>query len=268
MTSDSTVPVDSSTPAPVESVSTHEGTGLPNQQIRLKTEGGRLLLILPPDNESDVPSATWSELWQQLKHRLSGNERFWSANTPVYLLARDRLLDARQLQEIADVLAEATLFLKRVYTSRRQTAVAAVTVGYSVEQHSPVSRLNQSPDETASPLADPLYLTMTVRSGVEIRHPGTVILQGDVNPGGSIVADGDVIVWGNLRGVAQAGASGNTKCLVMALKMTPTQIRIADAVARSPETPPEHYQPEVAYISDDGICITNAAEFQRMRLNT
>jgi septum site-determining protein MinC len=269
MTSDSQASADSSIPAPEASVvSTGEGETLSNQQIRFKTEAGRLLLILPPENEADVQIATWSELWQQLKHRLNGNDRFWKANTPVYLLARDRLLDARQLQEVADVLSEATLSLKRVYTSRRQTAVAAVTAGYSVEQHSPVSRLSQSKDDPSAPMADPLYLSMTVRSGVEIRHPGTVVLHGDVNPGGSIVADGDVIIWGNLRGVAQAGASGNTKCLIMALKMTPTQIRIANAVARSPETPPEHYHPEVAYIADEGICITNATEFQRMRLAT
>ena len=259
---------DSSVPANVSSISQAEGEELRHQHIRFKTEGGRLLMILPPETEPDLPNATWAELWQQLKHRLNGNERFWQANTPVHLLARDRLLDARQLQEVADVLSEAKLFLKRVYTSRRQTAVAAATAGYSVEQHSSVSRLNQSSDENASPLADPLYLNMTVRSGVEIRHPGTVILQGDVNPGGSIMADGDVIVWGTLRGIAQAGAAGNHSCLIMALRMEPTQIRIADAVARSPETPPEQYHPEVAYFSEDGIRITHAMDFQRMRLAT
>ncbi|MEM7773697.1 MAG: septum site-determining protein MinC [Cyanobacteria bacterium P01_E01_bin.6] len=268
MTSDSTAPADSPVPTNVSSMPQAEGEGLRHQQIRFKTEAGRLLLILPPDTESDIPSPTWTDLWQQLKQRLTGNDRFWKDNTPVYLLARDRLLDARQLQEVADVLSEATLSLKRVYTSRRQTAVAAVTAGYSVEQHSSVSRLNQSIEESASPLADPLYLNMTVRSGVEIRHPGTVILQGDVNPGGAIVADGDVIIWGTLRGLAQAGASGNTRCLIMALKMAPTQIRIAGALARSPETPPEQYHPEVAYFADDGICITQATEFQRMRLAT
>ncbi len=243
-----------------------EGDELLHQQIRFKTEGGRLLLILPPETEPNLLSTTWAELWQQLKHRLNGNERFWQPNTPVHLLARDRLLDARQLQEVADVLAEAKLFLKRVYTSRRQTAVAAATAGYSVEQHSPVARLGQATEENSSPLADPLYLTMTVRSGVEIRHPGTVVLQGDVNPGGSIVADGDVIIWGTLRGIAQAGAAGNQSSLIMALRMEPTQVRIADAVARSPETPPDQYYPEVAYFSKDGIHITHATDFQRMRL--
>ncbi len=235
-------------------------------QIRFKSEGGRLLLLLPPEN--DIITTHWSELWQQLKHRLQGGDRFWRPNTAVHLLAQDRLLDARQLQEIADVLAEAKLYLKRVYTRRRQTAVAAATAGYSVEQHSPVTHLNQSGETTKSPMADPLYVQMTVRSGVEIRHPGTVIVLGDVNPGGAIIADGDVIVWGVLRGVAHAGAAGDTDCLIMSLRMEATQMRIGDAVARSPETPPAQFHPEVAYTTAKGIRITRASDFPRIRLSS
>ncbi|MGB3495690.1 MAG: septum site-determining protein MinC [Elainellaceae cyanobacterium] len=233
--------------------------------IRFKSEKDRLLLLLPPEN--DTVTTHWSELWQQLKQRLQGGDRFWRANTVVHLMAHDRLLDARQLQEIADVLSDAKLHLKRVYTSRRQTAVAAATAGYSVEQHSPVPHLRKSGDTSKSPLADPLYVQMTVRSGVEIRHPGTVIVLGDVNPGGAIIADGDVIIWGVLRGVAQAGAAGDASCLIMSLRMEPTQIRIGDAVARSPETPPVEFYPEVAYATDQGIRITKASDFPRMRLS-
>lgn len=257
---------DSSVPATVSSIPQPETEGIQREQIRFKTEGGRLLLLLPTDPESSMTGTAWPDLWQQLKYRLSGNDRFWQINTAVHLIARDRLLDVRQLQEIADVLTEAKLYLKRVYTSRRQTAVAAATAGYSVEQHSPVSHLNQSGEDHKKPLEDPLYVQKTVRSGVEIRHPGTIVVLGDVNPGGALIADGDVLVWGTLRGVAQAGASGNRQSLVMALRMEPTQIRIADAVARSPETPPDQYHPEVAYATDGGIRITRATDFQRMRL--
>ncbi|NJR65456.1 MAG: septum site-determining protein MinC [Leptolyngbyaceae cyanobacterium CRU_2_3] len=233
-------------------------------QVRLKGEGGRLLLLLPP--ETDVPSApTWTDVWQQLKHRLMAGERFWQPNTPVHLMTRDRLLDGRQLQTIADALTEAQLFLKRVYTSRRQTAVAAAMAGFSVEQQSPVAHFN--PPEVGKALAEPLYLQSTLRSGVEIRHPGTVIVLGDTNPGSSIIADGDVVVWGALRGVVQSGAAGNVNCLIMALRLEPTQIRIADFVARAPEAL-EQYQPEVAYVSSGAIRIIRAGDFSRDRSDT
>jgi septum site-determining protein MinC len=254
---------DSSVPTPVSAISqpTLEG---PNQQVRLKSEGGRLLLLLPPETEASSTALSWTDLWQQLKQRLSAGERFWQPNTAVHLIARDRLLDVRQLQSIEEALTEFQLQLKRVYTSRRQTAVAAVTNGYSVEQHTPVAHLNQ-PAETGQALADPLYIQSTVRSGMEIRHPGTVVILGDVNPGSSIIADGDVMVWGNLRGVAQAGASGNTRCVIVALRMEPTQLRIADLVARAPEKPPTQYHPEVAYVTSEGIRIAKVVDFHKTR---
>ncbi len=257
---------DSSVPASVSAISQPTADVDPNLQVRLKSEGGRLLLLLPPEVENSNPASVWPELWQQLKQRLNAGDRLWQPHTAVHLIARDRLLDVRQLQSIADALAECQLQLKRVYTNRRQTAVAAATAGYSVEQHSSIAHLNQPNAETGEPLADPLYLQTTVRSGMEIRHPGTIVVLGDVNPGGSVIADGDVLVWGALRGVAQAGVAGNSRCLIMALRMEPTQIRIADSVARAPETPPDEYHPEIAYIVSGGIRITKAVDFPKMRL--
>ncbi|QIR41555.1 septum site-determining protein MinC [Tolypothrix sp. PCC 7910] len=235
-------------------------------QVQWKTEEGRLLLILP--SEAQVPAAefNWYEIWQQMRQRLQA-DRFRVPNTPVHLLAKDRLLDSRQLQELAEVLNEIQLQLKSVATSRRQTAIAAVSSGYSVEQLPLETSLSSEPKVASTPLADALYLEMTVRSGVEIRHPGSVIILGDVNPGGIVVADGDILVWGRLRGIAHAGASGNRECLIMSLQMEPTQLRIADAVARAPEKSPTQFSPEVAHMTPEGIRIARAIDFSRSQLN-
>lgn len=252
---------------PVTELSQPQPQGNPNLQVRFKSEGGRLLLLLPPDPEHSRNPVPWSDLWQQLKQRISAGDRFWQPQTPVHLVGRDRLLDVRQLQTIAEILTEADLQLRRIYTSRRQTALAAATAGYSVEQQSTLAHLSQTPSEPGKALEEPLYLQATVRSGTEIRHPGTVVVLGDVNPGGSIVAEGDILVWGRLRGVAHAGAGGNSQCRIMALHLEPTQIRIADKVARSPEKPPARYQPEVAYIGSEGIRIAIATEFAKAHLS-
>ncbi|AUB39345.1 minC, septum site-determining protein MinC [Nostoc flagelliforme CCNUN1] len=234
-----------------------------NSQVQLKSKEGRLLLILPPESQVSASELSWSDIWQQIRQRLNAGDRFRISNTPVHLMAQDRLVDARQLQELAEALTEVQLRLISVSTSRRQTAIAAVTSGYSVEQLQPVNSLNSEPTATAIPQADALYLEMTVRSGVEIRHPGTVILLGDLNPGGIVIADGDIIIWGRLRGIAHAGAGGNRECLIMALQMEPTQLRIADAVARAPEKPPMQFSPEVAHITPQGIRIARATDFSR-----
>jgi septum site-determining protein MinC len=57
---------------------------------------------------------------------------------------------------------------------------------------------------------------------------------GDVDAGAEIVADGDVVVWGALRGTVHAGALGDSEAVVCALLMLPTQLGIAGAVSRFP----------------------------------
>jgi septum site-determining protein MinC len=233
-------------------------TDIISWSVRLKTDEGVLQLLLP--TLAEAPAETgWSDIWEHIQLRIGGAKRFWQPLTPVHLYAQDRLIDARQLQIIANALEEVQLTLELVHTSRRQTAVAGATAGYSVHQQNPH---NLAINHAA--LAEPLYLQMTVRSGIEIRHPGTVVIIGDVNPGGEIIAAGDVIVWGNLRGIVHAGSRGNENCLIMALQMCPTQIRIANYIARSPENPPAKLEPEVAHVSEGAIRITRSIEAKRI----
>jgi septum site-determining protein MinC len=262
MTSQDSIPSAEPVAPPATSASVSQ-----DWQIRIRVEGTHLQIWLPAESEKGTTGLglTWNELWQQLRQRLNAGERFWQPQTEVHLMVQDRLLDGRQLQAIADALAPLQLCLQRVHTSRRQTAVVAATAGYSVEQQSAgINPLNsQTQTAPTSLLAEPLYLQMTLRSGAEIRHPGTVVILGDVNPGSSVIAEGDIIVWGRLRGVAHAGAKGSYRCIIAALHMEPTQLRIADFVARAPATTLTEYYPEVAYATTKGIRIARSADFSK-----
>jgi septum site-determining protein MinC len=231
-------------------------------QIYLKPEGERLLVVLPDRHEVSL-ELPWSETWQELKHLLQAREQSWQEGTQVSLVARDYLLDTRQLLNVAETLAEAKLCLTTVNTSRRQTAVAAATSGYCVEQNTvSESFVVEEPTVTSSSqIAEPLYLQNTIRSGVEISHPGTIVIFGDLNPGGKAIAAGDIFVWGRLRGVAHAGAQGNRQCRIVALQMEFTQLRIADAVARAPQLRPKRFEPELAFVTVDGIRLTKTLTF-------
>ena len=238
----------------------------PNAQVRIKTDNGVVWMLLPPDlkKEGSTISYAWSELIQQLQQRLNGEARSWKPNTSVRILTGDRLLDSSQFQDLATVLAQANLRIKRIYTSRRQTAIAGATLGYSIEQTQTNPTLTTRVGEDGTNIADPLYLQMTLRSGTEIRHDGSVIVMGDMNPGSNVIADGDILVWGKLRGTVHAGANGNAGAIVMATQMQPSQIRIADFVARGPSGVPTQFFPEVAYVTPQGkISIAAATEFVR-----
>ena len=232
----------------------------PIVQIQLQSALDKLLLILPPPSQADLPS-DWPILEHALKTFIKAKEGSWQPEVPVHLIVEDRLLDVRQLQAIAEILESVHLNLGWVQTTRRQTAIAAVTLGYSVDQAPRIPTL-LIPDP---PLAPPLYLTSPVRSGTEIRHPGNIILVGDVNPGGNLIANGDILIWGTLRGTAHAGAEGNQNAIIMILKLGASQLRIADLVARVSPEAADQGEPEVAYITPDGIRLASARSFKKIK---
>lgn len=82
-----------------------------------------------------------------------------------------------------------------------------------------------------------LYLKQNLRSGQSVTHKGHLVIFGDVNPGAEVVAEGDITVWGALRGIAHAGSNGNEKAEIRALRLHPIQLRIAHSIARSPDKP-------------------------------
>jgi septum site-determining protein MinC len=76
-------------------------------------------------------------------------------------------------------------------------------------------------------------IARTLRSGTRKETPGSVIVLGDVNSGVELVAGGDIIVVGTLRGLAHAGATGRKDAIIWAQKIASPQIRIGQAIARA-----------------------------------
>ena len=76
----------------------------------------------------------------------------------------------------------------------------------------------------------------TLRSGQVLESESSIIILGDVNPGARVISKGNVVVLGCLKGLVFAGAGGNHDSFVVALEMSPMQIRIGDVIARSNET--------------------------------
>lgn len=100
------------------------------------------------------------------------------------------------------------------------------------------------------------FVKGTIRSGQKIDYEGNVVILGDVNPGAQIIARGNIVVMGSLRGIAHAGANGNTQACVAALYLDPTQLRIADVIARAPDGDYEKpNNPELARIKENMVCI-------------
>ena len=138
---------------------------------------------------------------------------------------------------------------------------AAKTIALSPETPQPARATQNVTQELTTEQRDPrdhddtLYLRRTVRSGQAIHHHSSVVILGDVNPGAEIVAGGDIIVWGVLRGMVHAGYPDNEQALVCSLQLSPVQLRIAHLLSRPPEGFEAQPRPEVATIRQGQIVV-------------
>ena len=116
--------------------------------------------------------------------------------------------------------------------------------------------------QPARPLAvgvSTLYHRGTLRGGQALHNLGNLVVIGDVNPGAELIASGDIVVFGALRGVAHAGAQGDRASRVIALELAPTQLRIATLIATS-DTGSKPRGPEHASIVDERILVVPFAD--------
>ncbi len=101
-----------------------------------------------------------------------------------------------------------------------------------------------------------LIVDKPLRSGQKVEHGGDVLVLGDVNKDAQVVAVGNIIIMGTLRGIAIAGALGDESAVVVALRMEPQQIRIGKKIAISEDS--ERVSPgypEVAKVEDGMIVL-------------
>lgn len=108
------------------------------------------------------------------------------------------------------------------------------------------------PIPLARRLDPPLVVRHTLRSGQHQAHSGDLIIVGDVNPGATVSAAGDILVFGRLRGNAHAGQPNDLQKAIYALTFTPGQIRIGSVVAIGESSGSE---PEYAHIDGGQIVV-------------
>ena len=119
--------------------------------------------------------------------------------------------------------------------------------------------------ELLRPEGDTELITHNLRSGQKVLVHGNAVILGDVNPGAQVSATGSIVVMGTLRGTVHAGFQGDQNAYVVALRMQPTQIRIADRVSRSPENRVDY--PEEAFINENGIVVQPYLSSKRRKID-
>jgi septum site-determining protein MinC len=159
-----------------------------------------------------------------------------------------QILKVNDLVDLRDRLSERNVTLWAVIGESPTTEHTSQLLGLATRISKPrpeEQKRDVVTDDTA------LFINKTLRSGKRIEFPGHVVVMGDVNAGAEIIADGNVIVWGRVRGMIHAGAKGDRSATICALDLSATQLRIASEVSAMLK-PQKDPKPEIASINSEG----------------
>lgn len=90
----------------------------------------------------------------------------------------------------------------------------------------------------------------SLRSGQKLEVEGSLVVIGDVNAGAEVIAGDNIVVVGNLRGLAHAGAKGNKDAIIATSNFSAVQLRISNIVKEFDRD--KTFSHEHAYIYVDG----------------
>lgn len=188
-------------------------------------------------------AASWPDVVEALRGQFGQGANFFHG-AQIIVDIGERALTEDQLATLLTLMKQHGVRPDSLASAARESRTAARSAGLAAR---PVSRAPETEER-----GEAGFITRTIRSGQIIRHHGHVTVLGDVNAGAQIIAGGNVIVWGRLRGTVHAGALGDRAAIIGALELAPTQLRIADLIARSPEGGANTFA-EVAFVENDQI---------------
>jgi septum site-determining protein MinC len=226
-----------------------------------------LLLIV----DDDVPFA---QVLTELVTRINAQPHFFKGAAVTLNMGR-RVFDAPEFDVLYRMLTRNGMKVQTVVSLSAQSRMVAETAGVPARPPSFAAgdsgvslglknrgswvSTPSGEAETAAEAGTGLFLRCSLRPGQSVTYGGDVCIMGDVEIGAEVVAEGDVIVWGHLRGIVHAGVGGDDEAVVCALRMNPTQLGIAGVTSRFPASDTgyllEVQPPELARLENGRIVV-------------
>ena len=176
-----------------------------------------------------------------IEHVNRANDFFAGAN--IYLNITGHRFKLEEVTELIEIIKE-------------YNEINEVYIDNTVEKQK--TELNKKKAEIKNK-KDTLLIEKTIRSGQRVKYPTNVVIMGDINPGAVVIAGGDIIVLGKLKGVVHAGADGSYDAKIFAMCLEATQLRIANVISRSPDENKNNSkcESEIAYLNNGKIIVEN-----------
>ena len=160
------------------------------------------------------PELPFEELLEAVAKKFQKTAKFWGA-AQMTLTLEGRSLTPREEMEVIDTITE---------NSNIEILCLLDTDANRIERCE--KALNEKLMELSS-LTGQFYKG-NLRSGDVLETETSIVVIGDVERGARVLAKGNIIILGALRGAALAGAAGNINAVIVAFEMAPSQIKISD----------------------------------------
>jgi septum site-determining protein MinC len=207
----------------------------------------------------------------ELAEQVQRSPRFF-LNAPVVLDLRgaSQFVQEAEFVEAKEILRRHTLTLIGIQNAQPAQADAAAAIGlasFAPNATQPSRPRPTEPAPSAAPAPPPApaatdaaksrLVTQPVRSGTQIYARGAdLVVTAPVSPGAEIMADGNIHVYGVLRGRALAGASGDVEARIFCSRLEAELVSIAGHYLVSDQLPPERRgSPVQIALVDDRLTI-------------
>ena len=213
-----------------------------SQPVVLKSNRYGINLIL----DADMP---FGQLEEAILEKFRESEKFFK-NAKIAISFEGRRLSQEEEFSILDMIA-------------KNTSIQVICVVDQDEMREQMYK--EKIDSYYQDVADNTgeFYKGTLRSGQVLKCDTSIVIIGDVNPGAKIIAKGNIVILGSLKGNAYAGAAGDESCFVTALDMDPVQTKIGNVIGRSADRGPweairnrhRTMDPQIALVSKGNIMI-------------
>lgn len=234
--------------------------------VRLKGTGDGVKIYFSPDEEFSV-------IIQALHGKLDEFRRFFgSGHCNIYIIGREMSAsDKMRLEAIVTaMLPESTINYgerKLFRTFKKESAEKEKeTETEEISKEEPEKEETDGPTIPVAQIKEVVtgnfkssrarFFDGVVKKGRIVESDGHMVLMGNVEEGGKLIAVGNIVVMGGIYGEVEAGCMGNTGAYAAALDLSPEKISIAGR-SLTPEKRPddEAAEPQKAYLINNEIII-------------
>lgn len=156
--------------------------------------------------------ADWKEIIECLEEKIPELKKLYQdEKTPIFVTGK--LLKNKEMDQIKETIQK-DIDVQIEFDSPKVLGLYGIRKVFSEEIKTSETKFHKG----------------SLRSGMKLEFEGSLVILGDVNAGAEVMAGENIVVLGNLRGVAHAGAKGNKNAIISAINIESPQIRIANIV--------------------------------------